>query len=69
MLITKSITKCPTTSTHVCTCKKKNHVICKFHYSLPPMLETKNLQSFEKNGNYPFSKKKLHTQANKYLNL
>jgi hypothetical protein len=45
--------------------RRKNHVVCKLHYSLLPMLETKNLQSFEKNGNDPFSKQYLQTQASK----
>jgi hypothetical protein len=44
-ILTKSITKCTTTSTHT-SCKKKNHV-CKFHYSLLPMCEKKN--SIKKN--------------------
>jgi hypothetical protein len=27
---------------HTHTCKKKNRVVCRFHYPLPPMCETKN---------------------------
>jgi hypothetical protein len=30
---------------HTFTCKK-NHVVCRFHYPLPPMRETKNLKPF-----------------------
>jgi hypothetical protein len=47
----------------MCTCKKKEKVICRFHYPLPPMSETKILQTFQINGNYPFSQQHFHTQA------
>jgi hypothetical protein len=40
---------------HTCTCKKKNHVVCRFHYPLPPMRETKNLEPLQINENDPFS--------------
>jgi hypothetical protein len=40
---------------HTCTCKKKNHVVCRFHYPLLLMCETKNLKPFQINGNDPFS--------------
>ncbi len=40
---------------HTHTCKKKNHVVCRFHYSLPSMRETKKLKPFQINENYPFS--------------
>ncbi len=50
---------------HTRTCKKKNHVVCRFHYPLPPIRETKNLNTFQMNENYPFSQQYLHTQANK----
>ncbi len=40
---------------HKHTCKKKNHVICRFHYSLPSMRETKKLEPFQEHGNDPFS--------------
>jgi hypothetical protein len=42
---------------------RKNHVVCRFHYSLPPMCETKKLESLQINGNYPFSQQYFHTQA------
>ncbi len=29
--------------------------VCRFHYPLPPMCETKILEPLEINGNYPFS--------------
>jgi hypothetical protein len=44
------IAKCITISTHVHV-KKKNHVVCRFHYPLLPMLETKNLEPLQINGN------------------
>jgi hypothetical protein len=50
---------------HTCTCKNKNHVVCRFHYPLPPMHETKILEPLQINGNYPFSQQYLQTQANK----
>jgi hypothetical protein len=34
---------------------RKNHVVYKFHYPLPLMCETKNLEPLQMNGNYPFS--------------
>ncbi len=46
------------------TCKKKNHV-CRFHYQLPPMHETKMVEPFQINGDYPFSQEYFQTQANK----
>jgi hypothetical protein len=51
---------------HTCTCKK-NHVICRFHYPLPLMSETKKLKPLQINGNYPFSQQCLQTQVNKIL--
>jgi len=50
---------------HTCTCKKKNNV-CRFHYPLPPMHETKNLEPLQIDGNYSFSQQYFHTQA-KYI--
>ncbi len=44
---------------HTHTCKKEYHVICRFHYPLPPMRETKILESLQINGNYPFSQQYL----------
>jgi hypothetical protein len=44
---------------HIYTCKKTNHVVCRFHYPLPPMHETKNFKPFQINGNYPFSQQYL----------
>jgi hypothetical protein len=41
-------------NTHVHV-RKKNHVVCKFHYPLPPMCEIKKLKPFQINKNYPFS--------------
>jgi hypothetical protein len=49
--------------------EKKNHVVCRFQYPLLPMHETKNLEPFQINGNYPFSQKYLKTQSNKNFNL
>jgi len=49
---------------YTCTCKRKNHV-CRLHYPLPPMHETKILKPFQINGNYPFSQQYLQTQVNK----
>jgi hypothetical protein len=46
---------------HTHTCKKKNHVVCRFHYPWPLMCETKNLEPFQINGNYPFSQEYFHT--------
>jgi hypothetical protein len=34
---------------HTCTCKKKNHFVCRFHYPLPPMCETKVFKPFQIN--------------------
>jgi hypothetical protein len=34
---------------------KKNYVVCRFHYPLLSIRETKNLKPFQINGNYPFS--------------
>jgi hypothetical protein len=34
-----------------------------FHYPLPPMRETKNLEPPLINGNYPFSQQYFHTKA------
>ncbi len=44
---------------------KKNHVVCRFHYPLPLMHETKKLKPFQINGNDPFSQQYFQTQANK----
>jgi hypothetical protein len=41
---------------HTCTCKKKNHVIYRFHYPLPPMREIKISKSLQINGNFHFHK-------------
>jgi hypothetical protein len=41
---------------HMCTCKKKNHVVYKFHYPLPLMHETKIFEPLKIDGIYPFSK-------------
>jgi hypothetical protein len=51
-------------NTHVHV-RKKSHVICRFHYPLPPMRGTKNLEPPQINRNYPFSQQYFHTQANK----
>ncbi len=40
---------------HTHACKKTNHVVCRFHYPLLPMHETKKLKHFRINGNDPFS--------------
>jgi hypothetical protein len=40
---------------YTCTCKKKNHVVCRFHSPLPFMHETIFLKPLQMNGNYPFS--------------
>jgi len=45
---------------HTCTCGKKN-VVCRFHYLLPSMHETKISKPLQINGNYPFSQQYLHT--------
>jgi len=50
---------------HTRTCKKNNHVVCKFHYPLPLMCEIKILEPLQINGNLPFSQQYLHTQLNK----
>ncbi len=50
---------------HTCTWKEKNHVVCRFHYPLPPMCETKILKPLQINGNYSFSQQYLQTQVNK----
>jgi hypothetical protein len=50
---------------HICRCKKKNHVVCTFHYPLPPLREINFLKHVQMNGNYPFSQRYFHTQANK----
>jgi len=50
---------------HTHTCKKKNNVVCRFHYPLSFMHETKNLKPFQINENYPFSQQYIHTQENK----
>jgi len=47
-------------NTHVHV-REKNHVVCRFQYQLPPMRETKSLEPFQMNGNYPFSQQYLHT--------
>jgi hypothetical protein len=44
-------------------------VVCRFHYPLPPMHEIIKLRPFEINGNDPFSKQYLHTQAKRNFNL
>ncbi len=41
---------------------KKNNV-CKFHYPLPPMCETKIFKPLQIDGNDPFSQQYLHAQA------
>jgi len=45
IIVTKPITNAQ--HQHSCTCNKKNHVLCKFHYPLPPMHATKNLKPFQ----------------------
>jgi hypothetical protein len=54
---------------HTCTCKKKNHVVCRFHYPLPSMRETKNLEPLQMIGNYPFSDQYLIHKQTKYFNI
>jgi hypothetical protein len=51
-------------NTHV-HIRKKNHVVCRFHYQLPLMCETISLKPFQINGNDPFSQQYLQTQINK----
>jgi len=46
---------------------KKNHVVCRFHYPLPLMHETKNIEPFQINGNDPFSQQYFQTQAKKKI--
>jgi hypothetical protein len=41
----------------------KKHNVCRFHYLLPPMCETKILEPLQINGNYLFSQQYLHTQT------
>ncbi len=45
--------------------KKKNNVVCRFHYPLSFMHETKILKPFQINENYPFSQQYVHTKENK----
>jgi hypothetical protein len=45
--------------------EKNTHVVCRFHYPLPLMHETKILEPFQINGNDPFSQQYFQTQANK----
>ncbi len=65
IIVTKPITKCTTTSTHVHV--RKNNVVYRFHYPLPCMCETKILEPLLTNGNYPFSQQYFHTQAKKKI--
>jgi hypothetical protein len=44
---------------HTCTCKKKYHVVYRFHYPLPPMYDIKIIEPLQINGNYPFSQQYL----------
>ncbi len=48
--------------------RKKNHV-CRFHYQLPLMHETKILEPFQINGDYPFSQNTSKHKQIKYFNL
>ncbi len=50
--------------TRTCFKIKKNNVVCRFHYPLSFMHETKKLKSFQINRNDPFSQQYIHTQAN-----
>ncbi len=65
IIATKPNIKC-TTSTHTYMCEKKIVFFCKFHYPLPPMCETKNLEFVQINGNHNSTSK--HKQT-KYFNL
>jgi hypothetical protein len=48
---------------NTCIHVRKKKIVYRFHYPLPPMCETKNLEPFQIDGNYPFSQQYLHTQA------
>jgi len=54
---------------HTPTCKKNNNVVCRFHYPLPPICVTKNLEPFQINGNCPISQQYFYTQSKFFLNL
>ncbi len=54
---------------HTCTCRKKNHVVYKFHYLLPPKCERKILEYLEINKNDQFSKKTYTHKPKKYKSL
>ncbi len=41
---------------HTRTCKKRNHVVYRFHYPLPPMSKTTILKPFELKEDLPFNK-------------
>jgi hypothetical protein len=42
-----------------------NHVVCRFHYPLPPINKTTILKPLELKENLPFNKKYLQQQATK----
>ncbi len=50
---------------HTRRCKKRNHVVFKFHYPLLLMHEKNILEPLQINGNYPFSQQYLQTQIDK----
>jgi hypothetical protein len=43
--------------------EKNTHVVCRFHYPLPLMHETKILEPFQINGNDPFSQQYVQTKT------
>ncbi len=55
-------------NTHVHV-RKKNHVVCRFQYQLPPMHETKSLEPLQMNGNYLFSQQYLHAHKQFFFSI
>ncbi len=47
---------------HTQICKKKNNVVCKFHYQLPPMSKTTILKPLELKEDLPFNKKNCNNK-------
>jgi hypothetical protein len=54
---------------HIRTCKKKNHVVCEFHYPLPLMSKTTILKPFELKEDLPFSKKNCNNKQQQILKI
>jgi hypothetical protein len=48
---------------------KKNHVVCRFHYLLPPMCEIKILKPLQINGIIHFHNNTSKHKQTKYFNL